>query len=89
MQKPSQAYKWAMLPTPIHEWKVSGLPENIRLSIKRDDLTGIEVSGNKVCPLHSRRILLTLGVDQCWQPEKLSAGTEIGVPDGRRNAARV
>jgi D-cysteine desulfhydrase family pyridoxal phosphate-dependent enzyme len=36
------------LPTPIHPWRVPGLPEGIDLWIKRDDLTGMQLSGNKV-----------------------------------------
>ena len=36
------------LPTPIHPWSPPGLPEDFELSIKRDDLTGSVLSGNKV-----------------------------------------
>lgn len=36
------------LPTPIHRWHVPGLPEGTELWIKRDDLTGMQLSGNKV-----------------------------------------
>ena len=35
--------------TPIHEWKVPGVPEGFKLSVKREDLTGSTLSGNKVC----------------------------------------
>ncbi|XP_073256234.1 uncharacterized protein [Porites lutea] len=34
--------------TPIHPWNISNLPEGFSLSIKRDDLTGSTLSGNKV-----------------------------------------
>ena len=41
--------------TPIHPWNISNLPEGFSLSIKRDDLTGSTLSGNKVksCNTHS------------------------------------
>ena len=38
----------AQLPTPIHRWNPPGLPEDFELHIKRDDLTGSTLSGNKV-----------------------------------------
>lgn len=47
-QVPSQRYRLAMLPTPIHEWRLPGLPEGVRMLIKRDDLSGMQASGNKV-----------------------------------------
>ena len=34
--------------TPIHKWTLPGLPKDIELSIKRDDMTGSTLSGNKV-----------------------------------------
>ncbi|CAH3188099.1 unnamed protein product, partial [Porites evermanni] len=34
--------------TPIHPWNISNLPEGFSLSVKRDDLTGSTLSGNKV-----------------------------------------
>lgn len=37
-----------MKETPIHGWKVPGLPEGFQLSVKREDLTGSTLSGNKV-----------------------------------------
>ena len=38
-----------MLPTPIMKWKnVPGVPEDIELYVKRDDLTGCGLSGNKI-----------------------------------------
>ena len=34
--------------TPIHPWKLPGLPKSFQLSVKRDDMTGSTLSGNKV-----------------------------------------
>ncbi|XP_033638263.1 bifunctional D-cysteine desulfhydrase/1-aminocyclopropane-1-carboxylate deaminase, mitochondrial-like isoform X1 [Asterias rubens] len=34
--------------TPIHRWYVPGVPEDFELYIKRDDMTGSQLSGNKV-----------------------------------------
>ncbi|KAI7843891.1 hypothetical protein COHA_002435 [Chlorella ohadii] len=45
---PRQRYRLALLPTPIHPWHVPGLPPGCELHIKRDDLTGMQLSGNKV-----------------------------------------
>ncbi|GAB4820856.1 hypothetical protein N2152v2_007902 [Parachlorella kessleri] len=45
---PNQRVLLAQLPTPIHRWAVPGLPEGVELWIKRDDLTGCQLSGNKV-----------------------------------------
>ena len=40
--------KLALRPTPIHPWRLSGVPDGFSISIKRDDLTGCTLSGNKV-----------------------------------------
>ena len=48
LQVPTERFALAVLPTPIHEWKVSGVPEGVELYIKRDDLSGMQLSGNKV-----------------------------------------
>ncbi|GLC33023.1 hypothetical protein PLESTB_000379600 [Pleodorina starrii] len=45
---PASRFRLGMLPTPTHEWRLPGLPEGIRLLIKRDDLSGMQMSGNKV-----------------------------------------
>ncbi|KAL4457486.1 hypothetical protein ABPG75_012351 [Micractinium tetrahymenae] len=45
---PAQRYRLAQLPTPVHPWAVPGLPPGCELHIKRDDLTGMQLSGNKV-----------------------------------------
>lgn len=42
---PAQRCRLAQLPTPVHPWPVPGLP--CELHIKRDDLTGMQLSGNK------------------------------------------
>ena len=47
----------AQLPTPIHRWSPPGLPEGFDLFIKRDDLTGSTLSGNKVKSVHTNTIL--------------------------------
>lgn len=45
---PAQRCRLAVLPTPIHRWAVPGVPPGCELHIKRDDLTGMQLSGNKV-----------------------------------------
>lgn len=44
---PQQRVRLAQLPTPIHPWAVPGLPPGCELHVKRDDLTGMQLSGNK------------------------------------------
>lgn len=48
-QVPSRYVEMALKPTPIHEWRLPGLPDSLALFVKRDDLSGMELSGNKVC----------------------------------------
>ncbi|KAG7037073.1 putative D-cysteine desulfhydrase 1, mitochondrial [Cucurbita argyrosperma subsp. argyrosperma] len=36
------------LPTPIHKWNLPNLPANTEVWLKRDDLSGMQLSGNKV-----------------------------------------
>ncbi|XP_076435349.1 uncharacterized protein LOC143275258 [Babylonia areolata] len=50
-----------MANTPIHPWKVPGVPGDFSVSVKRDDLTGCALSGNKVRKLE---FLLAEAVDQ-------------------------
>ncbi len=38
----------AQIPTPIHKWSLPGVSEGFDVYIKRDDLTGAALSGNKV-----------------------------------------
>ncbi|XP_076435686.1 uncharacterized protein LOC143275442 [Babylonia areolata] len=45
---PKKKVHLAMTNTPIHPWKVPGVPEDFTVSVKRDDLTGCALSGNKV-----------------------------------------
>ncbi|PIA63947.1 hypothetical protein AQUCO_00201338v1 [Aquilegia coerulea] len=45
---PSHVFSLAHLPTPIHKWNLPNLPKNVELWIKRDDLSGMQLSGNKV-----------------------------------------
>lgn len=45
--QPSQKYSLGLLPTPIHPWHLPGTPRGVEMWIKRDDLTGMQLSGNK------------------------------------------
>lgn len=45
---PSVRVHLAMAPTPIHNWQLPDVPENFKLCVKREDLTGCALSGNKV-----------------------------------------
>ena len=36
------------LNTPIHKWNLPGIPQDVELFIKRDDMTGSTLGGNKV-----------------------------------------
>ncbi|XP_013388986.1 bifunctional D-cysteine desulfhydrase/1-aminocyclopropane-1-carboxylate deaminase, mitochondrial-like [Lingula anatina] len=45
---PSSRVKLAHADTPIHEWKVPGVKAPFTLHVKRDDLTGSTLTGNKV-----------------------------------------
>jgi len=60
--QPQHKYSLGLLPTPLHLWKnVPGVPEGVAVWIKRDDLTGMQLSGNKVRKLE---FLLADAVDQ-------------------------
>ncbi|XP_078587160.1 uncharacterized protein LOC144868620 [Branchiostoma floridae x Branchiostoma japonicum] len=48
---PQWRVQLGMCSTPIHHWEVPGLPEDVELFIKREDMTGCALSGNKVCKL--------------------------------------
>jgi len=37
-----------MRPTPIHHWDLPGVPAGFQVWVKRDDMTGSTLSGNKV-----------------------------------------
>ena len=37
-----------LLPTPVHRFEPPGVPEGVEMWVKRDDLTGMQLSGNKV-----------------------------------------
>ncbi|XP_073141823.1 D-cysteine desulfhydrase 1, mitochondrial [Henckelia pumila] len=45
---PSHVFSLGHLPTPIHRWKLPNLPKDTEVYIKRDDLSGMQLSGNKV-----------------------------------------
>ncbi|KAG6673141.1 hypothetical protein I3842_16G097100 [Carya illinoinensis] len=45
---PSHVFSLGHLPTPIHKWNLPNLPNNTEVWLKRDDLSGTQLSGNKV-----------------------------------------
>ncbi|XP_059645259.1 bifunctional D-cysteine desulfhydrase/1-aminocyclopropane-1-carboxylate deaminase, mitochondrial [Cornus florida] len=45
---PSHAFSLGHFPTPIHKWNLPNLPKNTEVWLKRDDLSGMQLSGNKV-----------------------------------------
>ncbi|XP_047082625.1 putative D-cysteine desulfhydrase 1, mitochondrial [Lolium rigidum] len=45
---PSHIFSLGQFPTPIHKWNLPNLPEGTEVWIKRDDLSGMQLSGNKV-----------------------------------------
>ncbi len=45
---PAERLSLAQLPTPMHPWDAPGIPEGVELWVKRDDRTGVTVSGNKI-----------------------------------------
>eukprot|EP00955_Chlamydomonas_euryale_P047151 353600-Chlamydomonas_euryale.AAC.1 len=47
-QVPKRRYNLAQLPTPVHRWHLPGLPPDVEVWVKRDDMTGMQLSGNKV-----------------------------------------
>ena len=48
LQPPPTLVRLACVPTPQHRVAAPGLPPGVELWLKRDDLTGCELSGNKV-----------------------------------------
>ena len=63
LQGPSKQYALGLFPTPIHRWYPPGIPEDVEFWIKRDDLTGMQLSGNKVRLIAFISTLLTLIAD--------------------------
>uniref|UniRef100_A0A5B7BUI6 D-cysteine desulfhydrase n=1 Tax=Davidia involucrata TaxID=16924 RepID=A0A5B7BUI6_DAVIN len=45
---PSHVFSLGHLPSPIHKWNLPNLPKNTEVWLKRDDLSGMQLSGNKV-----------------------------------------
>ncbi|KAK9714303.1 hypothetical protein RND81_06G085100 [Saponaria officinalis] len=45
---PSHTFSLGHLPSPIHKWNLPNLPLNTEVWLKRDDLSGMQLSGNKV-----------------------------------------
>ncbi|XP_077236249.1 D-cysteine desulfhydrase isoform X2 [Tasmannia lanceolata] len=67
---PSHTYSLGHLPTPIHKWNLPGLPKDTEVWIKRDDVSGMQLSGNKVRKLeflmadataHDADCIITIG----------------------------
>jgi hypothetical protein len=46
--QPPQRYHLGLLPTPVHRFAPPGAPAGSEIWIKRDDLSGMQMSGNKV-----------------------------------------
>ncbi|XP_057804152.1 bifunctional D-cysteine desulfhydrase/1-aminocyclopropane-1-carboxylate deaminase, mitochondrial isoform X2 [Salvia miltiorrhiza] len=45
---PSHIFSLGHFPTPIHQWNLPNLPKGTEVYLKRDDLSGMQLSGNKV-----------------------------------------
>ncbi|KAG5617686.1 hypothetical protein H5410_017510 [Solanum commersonii] len=45
---PSHTFSLGHFPTPIHKWNLPNLPKNTEVWLKRDDMSGMQLSGNKV-----------------------------------------
>ncbi|EEF34687.1 bifunctional D-cysteine desulfhydrase/1-aminocyclopropane-1-carboxylate deaminase, mitochondrial [Ricinus communis] len=45
---PTHQFSLGHFPTPIHRWNLPNLPNGTEVWLKRDDLSGMELSGNKV-----------------------------------------
>ncbi|EXB45121.1 Putative 1-aminocyclopropane-1-carboxylate deaminase [Morus notabilis] len=45
---PSHVFSLGHFPTPIHKWNLPNLPNNTEVWLKRDDVSGMQLSGNKV-----------------------------------------
>ncbi|KAK9075145.1 hypothetical protein SSX86_003465 [Deinandra increscens subsp. villosa] len=45
---PSHAFNLGHFPTPIHKWNLPNLPKDTEVWLKRDDLSGMQLSGNKI-----------------------------------------
>ncbi|XP_062101998.1 bifunctional D-cysteine desulfhydrase/1-aminocyclopropane-1-carboxylate deaminase, mitochondrial-like [Humulus lupulus] len=58
---PSHTFSLGNLTTPIHKWNLPNLPNNTEVWLKRDDLSGVQLSGNKVRKLE---FLLAEAVEQ-------------------------
>ena len=47
-QPPAKKLRLGHFPTPIFHFSPPGLPNGVRMFIKRDDFSGMETSGNKI-----------------------------------------
>ena len=51
--------------TPIHKWNLPGIPSGVEVFIKRDDMTGSTLSGNKVM-IASNMYSTTSSIHHFW-----------------------
>ena len=66
LQVPPRKVRLATFPTPVHPWHPPGLPDSVKMLIKRDDLSGMQLSGNKVKGLTlPPKSLLASGLATC------------------------
>ena len=62
-----------MVPTPIHQWCLPGVPSPFSVWVKRDDLTSCSLTGNKVYHSHGSTVGPTLLSLQARKAEFLLA----------------
>ena len=55
-QVPARKMALGVFPTPVHTWQPPGVPPSVSMLVKRDDLTGMQLSGNKVRSAAKRRM---------------------------------
>ena len=90
-QAPKKRYALGIFPTPVHRWHPPGLPDDVEMYIKRDDLSGMQLSGNKVSLPHD----IAQAIQYCHSLHDSSinlkqlAGAQTGVSAcrGRRKRA--
>ena len=59
--------------TPIHQWNIPNVPKEFLLFIKRDDLTGYALSGNKVIDILFKLysiVLILIMIYHCYRRER-------------------
>jgi len=50
-----------MRPTPLHYWDLPGVPAGFQVWVKRDDMTGSTLSGNKVGEISGQTSIVWMG----------------------------